>query len=88
MRSPIITLTLLSLLNAGFKAVHAQEYSLLKDYSGKTFFDDWTFISKFDDLMNGMSYSVGAIREFVETLHQATPLSSTERRLLRKSWPM
>ena len=95
MRSHFITLSLLSLLNAGFGEAQAQEYKLLKDYSGKSFFDDWTFISKFDDLMNGTCSlfkplaleSIGRYLEPAKTSGQAMLSSLTERRPPRSSWP-
>ncbi|KAG5718737.1 putative glycosidase C21B10.07 [Termitomyces sp. T112] len=33
--------------------VAATSYSLIKEYSGPTFFDDWTFFDHFDNLTNG-----------------------------------
>ncbi|KAH8829483.1 glycoside hydrolase family 16 protein [Flagelloscypha sp. PMI_526] len=33
--------------------VIAVQYNLVKDYSGKTFFDDWNFYNNYDNLTNG-----------------------------------
>ncbi|KAG5721471.1 putative glycosidase C21B10.07 [Termitomyces sp. T112] len=40
--------------------VAATSYSLIKEYSGPTFFDDWTFFDHFDNLTNGDAIFVSA----------------------------
>ncbi|TFK73182.1 hypothetical protein BDN72DRAFT_835201, partial [Pluteus cervinus] len=44
--------SLVVLLSASRSAI-AATYSLAKDYSGPTFFDDWVFYNNFDNLTNG-----------------------------------
>ncbi|KAH9932701.1 uncharacterized protein BXZ73DRAFT_89876 [Epithele typhae] len=49
------SLALLSLM----AAVVAQEYNLVKEYAGPSFFDDWSFYNNVDNLTHGNAFFVG-----------------------------
>ncbi|PPR05391.1 hypothetical protein CVT24_008005 [Panaeolus cyanescens] len=49
---------LVALLHSSY--INAATYDLMKEYSGGTFFDDWTFYNNFDNLTNGDAIFVSA----------------------------
>jgi hypothetical protein len=44
-------------------------YNLVKDYSGQTFFDNWSYYGSYDNLTNGSSIFV---RHYVRLWHAPT----------------
>ncbi|EIW81094.1 glycoside hydrolase family 16 protein [Coniophora puteana RWD-64-598 SS2] len=59
-KSTTIPTSLFLLAVTSFAPVRATQYNLAKEYSGSTFFNDWTFYNNYDNLTNGDAIFVSA----------------------------
>ncbi|KAH9480242.1 putative glycosidase C21B10.07 [Psilocybe cubensis] len=71
-----VPLVAFSMLLALMDLVEAASYDMVKEYSGKTFFDEWTFYNHFDNLTNGNVQYLSASDAFKSKLAFVDPTTN------------